>query len=238
MAEASTSDVTQETEPKTVPLEALETERHKRQALETQVAELRGRVEGLDKPQEKPDLTGAELRTAVDQGRITEQDADTIRENQIEKRVEAKVTRKVETDAASRDLGQRVDGELSEYRKLVEGLTDDTSPARAKVQREFDHLISLGHAADVRTEAAACRAAFGDLATLRQAPEARDRETHDETGGGAPPAAPKSQQNLTPELKAHYSRQIDQGMYEGWDDPALEKELKDYRLTRRNRSAA
>ena len=183
----------------TVPRKALEDERGKRQALETENARLTGQIEGLaaaptadrggnGQPQiQEQELTPAELTQAVTEGRLTEGEAEQIRERKRERRIDRRIDERVETTVAVRDINARVNDEITRYRQVIPDLNDKASGAYQKLEVEFANLVSLGDdSKDTRTQLKAARAAFGPIANLEKAAVPEARETHQETGGGAP----------------------------------------------------
>jgi hypothetical protein len=217
---------------KVVPLEALEAERAKRQSMQVELAELRGKVDGLSASQSQPkkeerEYTRAELRQFVDDGKLTEDQADEIRERQSEARLGKKLTQKVETTTRT----DRVQAIIDQYKAAKPDIMIPGSDDRAKVEREFQYLVSLGHPQTLETEAAALRAAYGPVETLAKGKPSL--ETHQDGGSGDggksdgdDEKAAGGPRGLTAEQRAHYMRQIDRGFYDGWDDPELKAEME------------
>lgn len=215
-------------EPKMVPLEALEAERRKRQDSDTRAAELQGQVRGLTAVKTEPkvdspkELSAAELRQAVDEQRLTEDEAEAIKARQIEKRVTAKVTQEVETTLTRKNLGERVSTEMARYKQAIPDLLDQNSAALGKVQTEFAYLTGQGYDAnDPRTELIAVRAAFGDIGQLEKIGKPGERETHQETGGGAEPGGQPdhgdgSPKDMPADTRRYYQDQINQGVVANW----------------------
>ena len=180
-----------------VPRAALEDERTRRQSekvrnsnLERENAELRGRVEGMSatarsSSETHKELNHAELRLAVDEGKITDAQADEIRDKQITRSVTKEVGDTVKTSLDENARLMRVGEELAGYTEAIPDLRDKGSDTFARVQKEFDHLVSLGQNPDnLATQAAAVRAAFGPLDDLKKIRAGKgERETHTETGG-------------------------------------------------------
>lgn len=216
-----------------VPRSALEAERHKRQTAEQSAAEYRGQVQGMsvakpevDSPKE---LSAAELRQAVDEGKLTEDESEAIKGRQIEKRVTAKVTEEVETRLAGKNLSERVSTDIGRYKQAIPDLADSDSAAFKKVQAEYTYLTQQGYDAnDPRTELIAVRAAFGDVDQLQKI-KPGTRETHQETGGhqetGAESAdgAPK---DMPADTKRYYQDQINQGVVIDWEAAKAEYSYK------------
>lgn len=197
--------------------------------LREEVAELRaGQKAQAPKP---PTL--AELRQMVLAGDITQEQADALYEKQLIER-----TKRVAVDATGQVLSDkerlgRVTAELQGYKELVPDAWVPGSPERDKAAKEYRHLVAdLGYPEGTATEAAALRAAFGDLATLRQSRSARPgpADTHAETGGGKPESGGGGKsdvlKNLSSEKKQYYQRQIDSGRYKDWGEVRAELEFR------------
>ena len=198
-------------------------ERRKRQEAETRAAHAEGQVQGLsnrpngsDAPKE---VSTAELRTAVDEGRMTEAEAEGIRDRQSERRIETKLTGKFEDVLSSRQMTERVGTEIGRYKTAVPEIADQDSVQFTKARGEFDYLVSLGHdPKDPRTELQAARAAFGSIESLEAVGEKRPRETYSETGGGADPddagddnsGWPKA---MNADSRRYYQDLINKGVY-------------------------
>jgi hypothetical protein len=195
------------------------------EAAEREAKELR---EQLAKTTEKKPPTRAELLELVEARELTQEQADALWEKQIiDKATRAAATETTRTVSAE-ERARRVESELSGYKELVPDVWIDGSPERAKVAKEFEHLVGLGQSRTKETEAAALRAAFGPLETLRASKTARSgpSDTHSETGGSKPPAdAGKDPlKGLSAREKDHYESKIRQGIYADWN--AVKEELK------------
>ena len=215
----------------TVPRKALEAERSKRQGLETQVANLEGQIQGLAAPQDRAggngqpaqqqqELTPAELKLAIAEGRLGEDEAEQIRERQRERRTDRQIAEKVETTVAVSDLNNRVNAEIARYKVVIPDLTDKASAAYQNIQSEFNNLVSLGDdPKETRTQLKAARTAFGPIDRLEKAATPEERETHEEVGGGAPgggetpPATDPWPKDTTAGQKRYYGDLIGKGIY-------------------------
>jgi hypothetical protein len=212
---------------RTVPLKALEDERRKRQSVENEAAELRGRVQGLTvsradtPPHAAPspkELTPAELRAAVDEGRLDQGQADEIRDRQLERRVETRLAGQLETTLAERARVDRASDELTRYRKAIPELADKSSDSFARVQTEFDRLIGYGDSAgSLVTEVKAIRTAFGDIGKLEKLAAPADREAYTEIASSAPaqgePQADGWPKSMSAGVRRYYDDQISKGIF-------------------------
>lgn len=233
-----------------VPLERLDEEIRKRQTLEVQLAELRGKVDGLEttaKAAPKTDkpaatqFTRAQLREAVDNGRITQAESDAIWDDQQERRTTERLSAvKTEVKQEITDTA-KVGAQIDRYKALLPDLSNRTSDSFKKVEAEFRYMTAeLGMPKSEKTELAALRAVYGPVDTLEQKARAKDTrpDTHRESGGrgagsgGADDGPEGAPRDLSPKLKSHYQTMIDRRMYKGWDDPVLKDELKHVRGNR------
>ncbi len=174
---------------KMVPLAALEDTRGKLHASERQVAALEGERKGREeaskavKPEAKH-LSTADLRTAIDEGRLTETQADEIRDRQIEERVTTKVSETVNATLSQHQSSTQIDAEVDRYLKALPKVDAEGSPERARVQSAFTEITKLGLPDDQRTTLMALRNAFGPIDAVETAgPGKRPAASHDETGG-------------------------------------------------------
>lgn len=203
--------------------EELQAEREQRIRLEERVK--------ADDTKPKP-YTRAELLAAVENGQITQAQADEAWEAQITAKVTESVTRDWLQHETAKERAKRVSSEISRYKAVVPDVTDTASETRQKVAAEFQYLVSIGQPKTVETELAALRSVLGPVDRLEKRDVTREkRPTHQEGngGGGRPPrdgGNPNGPANLPPRYKAHYERMIEKGMYSGWDDKRLQAELK------------
>ncbi len=176
-----------EAKEKAGQLKALEAERHKRQALEDKVEGLEATVQGLTTPQKGEDekeLTSAELRQAVTEGKLSDAEADDIKDRQRERRADQQIKKTVEDTIAVRDVFNKVADEVGRYLVAVPDLEDRESPSYQRLRGEFSKLVALGYdAKDKRTELLAAKMAFGDIERLESVSGPEDRETHQDVGG-------------------------------------------------------
>ncbi len=189
------------------------------------------RVKATKEPEKV--YTRAELLAAVEAGTISQAQADEISLAQAEKKIRQEVSQDVAAQAAQRELIARTNAEMQRYKTLVPDVIRDGTDARARVQAEYSYLISTGSPAGASTELAALRAAFGSVERLEKRLSKRsEHETHQESGGrprgdggdkaGAKNGPPKG---LPERYVGFYQRQIESGIYKGWDDPQVAKEL-------------
>jgi len=208
-------------------LAALHAERQKRQSLETKFAEVSGKVDALSQKPAK-EFTRAELQARVDEGNLTQAEADRIYEDQLQQKVTADVTKKVESSAEQKALAQRIGMEIQKYVSVLPDIEAEGSENRGRVTREYQRLVSLGYPDNVQTELTALMAAFGPPELLSKGRE-KQKETYQGVGSdGGETSQKEAAPKLPAHVKTHYSKMIEKGMYEGWDDPNLKKEIGDY----------
>lgn len=185
-----------------------------------------------EKGSEKKPPTRAELLALVNSGDLTQEQADALWEKQIVERSKREAAAEVGQTMTANERARRVDAELSGYKELVPEVWADGTPERAKVTKEFNYLVGLGHPSTKETEAAALRAAFGDLESLRASKSARPgpADTHSETGGGRPGASGGGKsdvlKDLSPDRKNYYEAQIKAGRYKNWGEVRSELEFR------------
>jgi hypothetical protein len=224
--------------PKSQFLAALRSANEKNQALEVQIAEMRGRQSaGVVQVDEPKRYTKAELNAAVEAKQITSEQSDEIWAKQIREDAKREAREEILSVTKAERQQERVETDLNEYKQLAPEIMEEGSEVRKRVQDEFNYLVSLGNpgAANDRrtlqTQLLAIRAALGPLDKLRTAKSARrETETHEETGGGGSGSgqrrgAPKTAwDQLDKRQRDYYDGQISKGMYA--DRAAVEAELK------------
>lgn len=212
--------------PKKQFIAAINSANAKYEKLAAELEELRKAK--AEPPQKEP--TRAELLKHVAEGNITQEQADTIWEAQLVKKAGVAAVTATSADYEMRQRRERVDTELREYQSLVGDAWIDGTPESERVKKSYKELVALGLPATIETEAAALRATFGHLDTLRASKSAKSgpSESHVETGGDRPTERTDTKdgppRGLTDRERKFYERQIDQGVYSGWD--AVKEERK------------
>jgi len=216
-----------ETVPKHQFLAALRSANDKYDALQRELQELKAKTTTAA-PAKEP--TRAELLAAVKENLISQEQADAVWEKQIADRATSQALAGAKQLTANETLSVRVNDQLTSYRELVPDAWVDGSDDRKKVEAEFKHLVSLGHPSTPATEAAAMRAAFGDIAALKLAKNAKPgaKDSHQEVGGGKPDGkhddAKDPVKGLDARKRAYYEEGIKRGRYKDW--AAVREELK------------
>jgi hypothetical protein len=219
---------------RTVPLAALESETSRRQAAEVEAAELRGQLTAhatAPAPVETLKVVSeAELDTAVREGRMTESEASTIREGQKEVALDSKIAGAVATAVTTQAAVTEVGSEIDRYKGAVPDIMEKGTEGYKKLTTAFTELVKLGMPSNRATELAAARQVYGPIDALEAVGEAHDRDTHQETGGRAPPGNGGGEPlqgkpaGMSADEDRFYQRQIDSGIYKDWD--AVGAELK------------
>lgn len=191
-----------------VPRSRLNSVLEKQTLLEEQVKDL--------KKEQEP--SRAKLLQGVEQGEISQADADTIWERSITNRVIEKVTGTVDASQKVKDQ-QRL---FQDYETAIPALSDPGSDEYKKASTEYNYLVdSVGQPEGWGTIIMSVRSAFGPIEALKTKIAATVvHETHQETGGsgGAPEKKDSGHQSkLTDRQKDYYTSAIRAGAYSNWD---------------------
>jgi hypothetical protein len=173
------------------------------------------------------------LQEMVDNGQISEATRTDILMQHAKEDAAAEVRAEMEKRFQGMQHEQALDAQIASYTERVPDVLTEGSETRNRVQKEFDYLVSLGEPGDKATEVKALRAALGPADAIRERTRSR-RSTHAEAGGvgdGVHSAPEKGDGVPAPlqnndRLRYHYESMIKDGSYSGWDDPALQTELK------------
>jgi len=191
----------------------LEAEREQRIRLEERE---RLRAEQKTEKREPPkEWTRAQLRTAVSEGTIDEDQMEEI----WAKQQRAAYRRDTEDLLATRDreraTATTVETEIARYTANYPDVTTIGSPTWNKVKAEFDFCVQLGDDPNSKaTEVKALRAALGSSEKIRERTSTH-RQTSSETSssqGGGGGGRPVDIWNRVPRThKAHYKRLVEEG---------------------------
>ncbi len=178
--------------------------------------------------------TLTELQQMVDKGTISEKSRDDIIIQQTRDEARSEMQSEIDQRFANLQASQTITQQIEAYTDAQPDILKEGSPTRARVQEEYDFLISLGESSDSKaTELKALRAAFGSPDKIKE--RRPRRTTHAETGGvgrgGADRASPAGDDVPAPlrdnaKLKYHYDALIQRGVYKGYQDPDLLAEMK------------
>jgi len=210
--------------------QALAAERSKRQSIEQSLAKLEGKLEGLSTGQQQTqerEYTRPELRRAVDNGEISEDEADEIYDRQSRARQKREIEQEVDARFTQTTTMKAAQDEVNKYLTAVPEAEDPDSKEFKAVKAEFDYLVSIGNDPNaIQTQAAALRAAFGD--TAKRVKGEKSLQTFQDTGsaGSSDSEGGTKIEGLSNDQKAFYKSQIDKGRYSGWDDENLQSEIE------------
>lgn len=180
----------------------------------------------LDKPTNQvKSYTRADLAQLVESEQLTQVQADTLWDKQLEEKFEKRLDQRLNESINTSDINTRVNNDLNEYRAVIPDL-DKPSENRTKVEDAYSYLLSIGQPRDVSTELAAVSAVFGPLDKLKQSKATLEMQTHQETGGGKsePGKGSSFQDTLSAREKAYYEKGLEQGRYKDWKE--VEEEMK------------
>lgn len=206
---------------------ALAAERNEKRTLKSKLDELSASVDELKKKPSK-EYTHAELQSFVDDGRMSQAEADRIREQQMERKLEERVSERLESKTSAKELEGRLNAELQRYLEVHPEIATEGSKERNLVAEEYQRQLSLGKPDNLQTEIDALSVVFGPSSRLQKARE-KEAETHQDVGsdsGGKPSS--KGAPKLPAHVKEHYEKLIKMRHYSGWDDPVLKKEVENY----------
>lgn len=194
--------------------------------LKDEITSLSQKVEKQATPAQAPaKYTRAQLRAAVDAGKIDEDQMEQIWGDQVEKNAVAAGEAAAATTASAKEAQAKIDTTLAGYAELVPDLSDETSDNRQAAQEAYTDLVELHGAPSTpedqkRLEAMACRTAFGPLSKLKGRMDSLKKSSANaaqEVGNGEGDAAAKSTHKGVPKSQvAYYQSMIDRGQYKDW----------------------
>lgn len=176
--------------------------------------------------------TRAEITKAVDDGHISQEQADALWDAQQAREVKEAIDSRVDQELTARQLKATIERDIGDYSEIAPNAFVAGTPEHTKVKKQYDYLVSIGQPATKATELTALNLALGSLDALKAASRVKQpRETHEDEGGdGEPPvdssASDKLQKLKIPaRLKAHYKALVDKGIM---TPEAVDAELKHY----------
>lgn len=179
-------------------------------------------------------FTKSDLDQLVLEGKISQGESDRLWEQQIQDNATNAAVSRINSDNRVKELTDKSTEAAARYRAVRPSIWEQGSADRQKLQAEFDRLVAEGaDGNNPMTQIHAMEAAFGKVELLEAAQEGRPgHETHVETGGGGAAPVTELGENqdgspvgLTKRERANYKKQISNGLFSGWDDPELKKEL-------------
>ena len=182
--------------------------------------------------------TRIELQKQVDEGNISEADRDDIIITQAKDEVRREVLAEVDKRLTTTQNASKMQTDMTAYKEAYPDVMKEGSDLRNRVKAEITALSAInGTPADddalFRMELSALRSVLGPPSKMRE--KTREvRTTHQETGGSAPDTTSKADVDKAPKglperIKTFYQQKIDRGIYKGWNDPDVKKELEHVR---------
>jgi len=188
------------------------------------------RLREIQEQSKKPEPSVREIAQAVENGQIENPDGIELIVNQTRKQILAEAKKEILAEVDSRQSASAVKQDLAAYVERFPGLTETGSEAdlaAGVALRNLAERFDLD-ASKESTKLLACEQAFGSLSALESAP--LPRAGHSEvggsqgTGGRGGSSIPKQLQAY-PKMKAQYDKMISKGLYSGYDDKTLLREL-------------
>ena len=183
-------------------------------------------VKTVDKLPITPKHSRAQLLEMVEDGDISQTEADSRWETQIEERV----AQRFEDTLKARDTQRGQEAILQDYIKALPELDVQNSEIAIKVGTEFNYMTkTLGMPETEGTMAAAIRTIVGPLSSLVTG-KARTKvpdsfsDTQGSSGSDEFTSKDKWFLDLGARQKAYYKKAVDRGGYADWD--AVKKELE------------
>lgn len=201
------------------------------EALHSVAATLRDSNKTAEPAEAKPtEYTRAGLREAVTQGRITQDQADALWDQQLTKKITAEATTAARDAVTTDTTVAKIEAELTRYEAAVPAVKDTNSAEFKKVKAEFDYLVSIGLPKTKQTELAAARNVFGKIDAVEAARRNTGSREHDagDHGGGAggdEGGEGNVWKGVPAEHRKYYREQISKGFYKDENDPRLAKLL-------------
>ena len=196
-------------------LSALQAERQGRQALAVEVAELKGKIDGLATKTPPREFTRAELQQQVDDGRMTPDESDRIIHDQMKQGIKTEVSRELSTEHQATARAVRIKDEIKLYTDFKPDILLEGTDARSLVNAEYQRQMSdFGKPDNIETELDALQTVYGPSGRL-QASRNKETETFQDTGsdgGGETSESGGWPKEMSKGHKAYYQDQINKGI--------------------------
>ena len=200
---------------------------------------------GNDKPERE--LTRVELRALIERGDITQEQADSYMDAQIEKRAVEKARTSFEASMATQSRVSGVSSQLGEYAKLVPNAAVRGTPERLAAERAYVEVVERlgpprGKEQELAYELTALERVFGTVTNLKRAGDKRAAhepfsdtttsappgvKTGDKGGSGASVDERAVRAKLSSRQAEHYDKMIKAGRYRGgWKEVGEELSFK------------
>lgn len=202
------------------------------EVLHSVAATLRETNKPAIEPEAKPtEYTRAGLRAAVTQGSITQDQADSLWDQQLTKKITTEATAAARAAVHTDSTVTRIEAELTRYESAVPAVKETTSAEFKKVKAEFDYLVSIGLPTTKQTELAAARNVFGKIDAVEAARRNTGSREHDAgdhgggSGGDEGGDTGSVWKGVPADHRKYYREQISKGFFKDENDPRLAKLL-------------
>jgi hypothetical protein len=191
---------------------------------------LEEQVNKAPKESEKPTVTRAQLRKKVEEGTITQEQADEFMDAQMRESLKKDMKVQLEEHQQVTARSEMVRNEVEKYIQIDPELDTNGSDSKKQFNTRFNELVDLGYGATPETELLALREIYGPSNRLKE--KTRDvRDTHGETHTpnreGSKQSNSEVPKGITDKLRSHYEKCFEIGMYPGgWENADVKEELK------------
>ncbi len=212
------------TSPDMIPRERLNQEISKKNDAEQRAARAEGRLDQLTmdqskKSEESREHSPAEIRTMVEEGKLSQEAADVYLIEQTQEKA-AEAGRQAATTAVQTEQRiTKLKTDLGTYHSKIPQSKIDGTPERTALLREAAALVDLGLPSDAaETEVAAYRAAFGPPDAIQGKGRVKADPYPETTGGGdggegGGGGDNKAITSLTPKQREYGQKMVDMGRF-------------------------
>lgn len=214
------------------------------QKLSEELANLQGQVSTLQTShqsapaQEPKEYTRTQLRSFVESGDVTQEQADDYWDAQVERKSDAKfaeLKKEMSHQVVEGNTAQSLSSEVDKYMEHIPGVSEAGHEDREKLQIAYNRLAARlgmpekGSKRDLELQVLALEDAFGPVSKLgKRTRQNNERETMQETGGDSSKSSTPEKgilKDLSPEKKAYYESRVGPNkLYANWD--AVKEELE------------
>lgn len=214
------------------------------------MARMEGELDAYAKQSAKPQqedkiYTRAELNAFVNDGKLTQDEADNVVDKQLRKQVTADVTKNMTLQGKENAQQTMINDYIAHDPDIAIPGTDARNRIEGEVRAQLE--LSGDTEATLRHEVLALRAIYGDVKNLTQVnlnPEQRDTHMDTMTGGDGGSGHTKQSSaikvddsgnitGLSRDEKSYYQDLINKGTYSGWAAVAEEMKYADTALRQR-----
>jgi hypothetical protein len=171
----------------------------------------------------KKKFTRAELRTAMENGQINEDQMEEVWSNQRDDTLREEFAVEMGRREREQSVGARVKGDTQQYIDTFPEVRRQGSDEWNRVKREFDYLVSIGEAGDDTTQLKALRAALGPAERVPDRTAERRETPRGAHSPGGPGRRPVDIFNKIPQkYRSYYKDRYENGQI---DLATIEKDL-------------